>query len=120
MKPKYNFFANTGYALAGLKQIWLSERSFRIEVVLIAVFTALNAFLRVDLTLQLVAQLAMLGIMLAECINSAIERTVDLVTSDFHPLAGAAKDAGSAAVFISISCAVLAWAAVIARGLEWI
>ncbi|XSZ47202.1 diacylglycerol kinase [Francisella noatunensis] len=37
----------------------------------------------------------------AEIINRAIERVVDLVTTDYHILAKKAKDAGSALVFVS-------------------
>jgi len=39
------------------------------------------------------------GVLLAEVINSAIERTVDLVIIEYHQMA---KDMGSAFVFVSI------------------
>ncbi len=42
------------------------------------------------------------GVLLAEVINSAIERTVDLVTIEYHPMAKKAKDMGSTIVFVSI------------------
>ena len=35
-QPKYKFFANWGYALAGLVEIWRSERSFRLEMFVFA------------------------------------------------------------------------------------
>ena len=38
--------------------------------------------------------------LILECVNSAIERVVDLASPEFHKLAGAAKDAASAAVMI--------------------
>ncbi|MCD8562357.1 MAG: diacylglycerol kinase family protein [Bacilli bacterium] len=39
-------------------------------------------------------------VMAAELLNTAIEDVVDLVTSDFHPMAKIAKDTASAAVLI--------------------
>jgi diacylglycerol kinase (ATP) len=38
---------------------------------------------------------------------------VDRVSSDFHELSGQAKDLGSAAVFLSLSLALLTWALLI-------
>ena len=37
---------------------------------------------------------------LLELMNTAIERTVDLCTEDFHPLAKQAKDIAAGAVFV--------------------
>jgi len=41
--------------------------------------------------------------LIVELINSALENTVDLITSDWHILAKKAKDMGSAAQFIASS-----------------
>ncbi|MBB3906900.1 MULTISPECIES: diacylglycerol kinase family protein [Anoxybacillus] len=42
-----------------------------------------------------------------EMVNTAIERTVDLVTKDFHPLAKAAKDIAAGAVLLGAIMAVM-------------
>jgi len=49
----------------------------------------------------------------AELINSAIERTVDYISEDIHPLAKAAKDAGSAAVAVTALGGGMAWLAIL-------
>lgn len=46
--------------------------------------------------------ITLMGMPLAEIINSAIERCVDLVTLHYHEMAKRAKDVGSAIVFLSI------------------
>jgi len=46
-------------------------------------------------------------------INSAIERTVDYISEDIHPLAKAAKDAGSAAVAVTALGGGMAWLAIL-------
>jgi len=53
--------------------------------------------------------IALMGIPMAEAINSAIERVTDLVTLEYHEMAGRAKDAGSAVVFLSIAIFVVVW-----------
>ncbi|WP_302846515.1 diacylglycerol kinase [Francisella orientalis] len=49
----------------------------------------------------------------AEIINSAIERVVDLVTTDYCILAKKAKDAGSALVFVSFVIELIIWIMII-------
>ena len=42
---------------------------------------------------------------MAELLNTAVETVVDLVSPEFHPLAGRAKDIAAAAVWV-LSCIV--------------
>lgn len=43
----------------------------------------------------------------AEAINTAIEFTIDLVSPDYHPLAGKAKDAAAGAVLLAAILAAI-------------
>lgn len=113
MKPKYSFLANWGYACAGLRDIWANERSFRIEICLFIPLILVQNWLEISLALHLLLVVSLLFVLVVECINSAIERVVDLVQPDFHPLAGAAKDAASAAVNLAIILAVVIWGAIL-------
>jgi len=56
-----------------------------------------------------------LGILVlaAELMNTAIERTVDLVSKEQSDLARMAKDAGSAAVMVTAIAAGAAWVVVL-------
>lgn len=108
-QPKYNFFKNTHYALKGLSDIFTNEKSFKIEVFIIIPLCIVSLFLPVSVAEHILLAGCLALILIIECINSAIERVVDLVTKDFTPLAGAAKDAGSAAVFITIIFAIFTW-----------
>lgn len=48
------------------------------------------------------------GMLALETMNTAIERTVDLITEDYHPLAKTAKDIAAAAVLIyAVTAAVV-------------
>jgi diacylglycerol kinase (ATP) len=48
-------------------------------------------------------------VLITELLNSAIEAVVDRVGDEVHPLAGRAKDMGSAAVFLSLASVVMVW-----------
>lgn len=100
MKPKYSFFSNFAYARAGLAQIYKSEKSFRLEVAIFGVLTLLLFWFKFDSVYNILIIAAQVFVLALECVNSAIERAVDLITDDYHELAKQAKDAGSAAVMI--------------------
>jgi diacylglycerol kinase (ATP) len=51
--------------------------------------------------------LAIIGVWLAEALNTAIEFLTDLVSPEFHPLAGKAKDVAAGAVLIAAIGAVV-------------
>ncbi|WP_022850331.1 diacylglycerol kinase [Limisalsivibrio acetivorans] len=110
----FNFFKNFSYALQGLAEVVKNETSFRVEIVVFLIFQAgvfiaplsfiHTALMSTSLFIPIVAELG----------NSAVERTVDLVTQDYHDLAKKAKDAASAMVFMSIVLTTVIWIWVLA------
>jgi len=52
---------------------------------------------------------AVLGLLLTEILNSALEAVVDRIGTEIHPLSGRAKDMGSAAVLLALIICVLIW-----------
>ena len=50
-----------------------------------------------------------------EAINTAVEITIDYISTERHPEAGRAKDAASAAVFLSAIAAGVGWTVVLIR-----
>jgi len=108
-QPKYNFFKNSSYAIAGLKDILKNETSFKIEVALLIPVVFIIFSLDTNLIKQILLFMSYFFILIAEAINSAIERVVDLVTLEHHEMAKRAKDVGSTIVFLSITQAVVVW-----------
>lgn len=102
------------YAFQGLREGWVSERNFRIQCLYAAIVLGLTAWLRPPL---LEAGLVAFGILLllgAELANTSLERLVDLVQPDLHPLAKASKDLAAAAVLVvswasALLTAVVLW-----------
>lgn len=108
--------AATGYSAQGLHAAWRSEAAFRQEVVLFVCSLPLAAWLAPSLWIFVALVAAGLLVLLVEILNSAIEAVVDLASPERHPLAGRAKDMGSAAVFIALALFVCVWvAALLAR-----
>ena len=110
MKPKYNFFKNSKFAFEGLAAMLKNEAAFRTELYVIVPLAVVSLFLPVSAA-QHAILIAIFGLVLIyECVNTAIEAVVDLVSPGFHPLAKVAKDCASAAVCISIGTAAITWA----------
>lgn len=113
MKPKYNFFKNASFALSGVIAMFKNEVAFRLELIFIVPALIISLFLPVDIATHLVLAGVLAIIIIAECVNSAVEACVDLVTNEWHEKAKIAKDCASAAVFFSIVLAVFSWAFVL-------
>ena len=110
MKPKYNFFKNSKFAFEGLAAMLKNEAAFRTELCVIVPLAVVSLFLPIS-TAQHALLIAVFGLVLiCECVNTAIEAVVDLVSPGFHPLAKIAKDCASAAVCVSIGTAAITWA----------
>ena len=106
-RPKYHFFKNTSYAIDGLREVYKTESSFKIEVVLFVLIEIINVFLPMGLLYKIILGLIIFIPIMAELANSAIERVVDLASPKQHILAKQAKDAGSALVFVSLVFTIL-------------
>jgi diacylglycerol kinase (ATP) len=97
------------YSSAGLVLAWREEHFFRFWIymnigsVLLAFGLPIAPGLRV-----LILCLGAL-VLAAECFNTAIERVVNHLSPGQHPLAKAAKDAGSAGVALTAGAAGVAW-----------
>lgn len=112
-QPKYNFFKNSSYALNGLLDLVKTETSFKIELYCAIIAFPLIIFIDTSLVNKLFMFITFSGVLLAEVINSAIERTVDLVTLEYHQMAKKAKDMGSAIVFVSICICTVTWLSIL-------
>jgi len=110
-KPKHNLFRNGRYALEGLIDITKNETSFKWQILLFVAGNILAWSLPISFGYSAILAFSLFIPLLAEIINSAIERVVDLVTQDYHILAKNAKDAGAAIVLISLILTALIWGA---------
>jgi undecaprenol kinase len=99
-KKKYHFVATFKFALEGIKVSFLQERNMRIHTCLSLLVILVGWILSLSISEWLFVLLAIGGMLALEMTNSAIERVVDLVTDQYHPLAKQAKDIAAGAVLI--------------------
>ncbi len=103
----------TGYSLCGLKSAWQTEAAFRQEALLMVILLPMAFLLGKNGVERALLISVCLVVLVAELLNSAIEAVVDRIGPEHHPLAGAAKDLGSAAVFVSLVMVVMVWGLVL-------
>ena len=101
------------YSLDGFKTAWKTEQAFRQESYVAAILLPVAVIMPVSIFEKLLMMASLLGILVVELLNSAIESTIDLAVQKQHPLAKNAKDMGSAAVLLSIFIAVTIWICVL-------
>lgn len=93
-------WSSFGFAFRGLKEAFGAERNFRIQCLYAFVVCCVLLWLRPHSAYTLIVIIAMVLLLSCELFNSAIERTVDLASDGFHPLAGLAKDLSASAVLL--------------------
>lgn len=99
----------TAYSWAGLSYAWRTEEAFRQELVLGIALVPLALWLGQSGIERVLLVGSWLLVMIVEILNSALEAVVDRISEERHPLSAAAKDLGSAAVFVSLLLAALVW-----------
>src|ERR1700734_2958268 len=90
-----------GYSLQGFEHAWREEAAFRQEVCLAAAVIPGGLLLGRSGIERALLIYPMLQILVVEILNSAVEAVVDRGGTERHPLAGMAKDMGSAGVMLS-------------------
>ncbi len=108
-KPKFSIFKNITYALEGAKTVLKNEKSFKTQLIVIAIIGIVLYFLNLHTITKLILFFSTWIILIAEAFNSAIERVVDLVTQDYHQLAKEAKDIGSFGVLMAFIFIAAIW-----------
>lgn len=97
------------HSLSGLAIAWRGERAFRQECLVLAALVVALALTGAAFSRWLLVLGLWCGTMIVELLNSAIEKTCDLVTTEFRPLIKAAKDMASAAILLSMLINVAVW-----------
>lgn len=102
-------FRALGHSLAGLGAAVRHEAAFRQEIVLALLLVPVALWLGAGAVEQVLLLAALVVVLITELLNSAIEAAVDRMGEERHPLAGRAKDLGSAAVLLSLLLWAIIW-----------
>jgi diacylglycerol kinase (ATP) len=96
-----------GFAIKGLKTLFQTQANARIHALAIVVVTVLGFYFNLESSEWRSVVLAFAMVISTEAMNTAVEFVVDLVSPDYHPLAGKAKDVAAAAVLMAAIGAVV-------------
>lgn len=88
------------YAIAGVQTAVRNERNLKIHLFVATLVIILGLIVQLSMTEWLFVAFAIGGVISLELVNSALERVVDLASSEYHPLAKEAKDIAAGAVFV--------------------
>ena len=99
----------TRYSWQGSRAGFRNEAAFREECLLAIILIPLALLLPVTLLEKVILINSVLFLLLTEILNSAIVAVVDRIGMEVHPLAGRAKDMGSAAVLFALIMGLVAW-----------
>jgi diacylglycerol kinase (ATP) len=93
----------------GLKWMCRNEAAFQQELMLFVPLTVFACVANITAVQSAILVIALLFVLFAELVNTAIEVVVDRIGLEFNPLSGLAKDISSAFVFISMLMAAIVW-----------
>lgn len=95
------FLERLGFACAGINATWRGEASFRVQAFFALLVVAVLAWLRPS-ALWWAMLLTVTGLVLAaELFNTALERLVDHLHPEHHPIMKVAKDCAAGAVLVA-------------------
>lgn len=95
-------------AYTGMSYCVRTQRNLRIHLSIAVLVLVVSSILRVSLPELALLIFCISMVIVAEILNTALECVVDLVTSDYHPLAKLSKDISAGAVLVaSIGAAVV-------------
>jgi diacylglycerol kinase len=95
-------------AFSGAVNALSSQKNFKIHLSVSFLVLVMGLWLKVSILEMAILVFAITLGLAIETINTAFEKTVDLVTSEYHPLAKAAKDISAGAMLIvSIGMAII-------------
>lgn len=104
MKKRLKSF---GFAFRGIFEIVRREANFQIHIAAAIIVIVSGFIFKLNQKEWLIIILTIAFVMVAEMLNSAIERIVDLVHPDRHKLAGRIKDISAGAVLLAALAAVV-------------
>ena len=108
-----------GYAFRGIFRTVREERNFRIHLVAVCLVTWFSFLYEVTAGQALVLLTFCVAVLSLELLNTAVERAVDLISPQKHPLAEKAKDAAAGAVLIAAIGSVIGAALLFRDPAHW-
>ncbi|WP_106497113.1 diacylglycerol kinase family protein [Lentibacillus sp. Marseille-P4043] len=95
------------YAWNGLVEVLKTERNFQIHTVTAIIIIGVSFLLQLNVVEWAIILFSIGFVFVAEMTNTAIERIIDYVKPDIHPIAKAIKDIAAGSVLVAALIAVI-------------
>lgn len=96
------------YAWSGIRQVFRSEHNMWIHLSLAIISIALGIFLKISNAEWIALVIVIALVVIAELFNTAIEKTIDFISTERHPQIKQIKDIAAGAVLIAAAAAIIA------------
>lgn len=103
------------WSWAGWRDAWAQEPSLKFWTAIVALSSVMALGLPLSFAERTVILPLGVLVLAMELINTAVERAVDYISTDRHPLARQAKDTASAAVALTAIAGSMAWVVILWR-----
>jgi diacylglycerol kinase (ATP) len=90
-----------GFALNGFLYCLKTQRNMQIHIIAAFFIIIISLFTKLSKTDVIMLIFAISLVLICEMINTAIEKSIDLFTDKYHPLAKISKDVAAGAVFVA-------------------
>lgn len=113
-----NLLKSFVYAFKGITYCIANERNMRIHLCFTAYmfgFLTVHDFFEVSRTQIAILFAVSAAVMALECVNTAVEKAIDLETKELNPLAKISKDAAAGAVLVAAIGAVAVGIAILGQ-----
>ena len=107
MKKLLHLWKAFDYSWQGVRNTFYDEIAFRIELAVAVILIPASLLLPVLLIVSV------LFVLIIELLNTAVEASVNRISTEQHTLSAKAKDAGSAAVLMASINLVVVWGIVL-------
>ncbi|NMB61295.1 MAG: diacylglycerol kinase family protein [Chloroflexi bacterium] len=105
---KFSIKQSFQFAFDGFLYALRTQRNLRIQLIAAIVVITLSTFLPMNMIEWAILFLLIALVIVAEILNTAIEKTIDLIVTEYNPLAKTIKDLSAAAVlFIALTAVVV-------------
>lgn len=102
-----NLYRRFIYSLQGLKSAWITEVSFRSQLIMTFLVICTVIYLKATALWWAIFILIIGATLAAELFNTALEYLADLVHPEFHPQIGKVKDCAAASVLVLSVASIL-------------
>jgi diacylglycerol kinase (ATP) len=103
----------TTYSIKGLVNSFRNEAAFRQELFLVMFMLPFGLWFGETGIEKALLTMVLFIVIIVELLNTGIEAAIDRFGGDHHKLSGYAKDAASAAVFVSLLNVVVVWSLIL-------